>query len=325
MGKGILVLCEQSGGTFKKTAFELLGKARELAGSVGGPVSALVIGHGGGAELGGYGADTVYTVEGDAFGDYNTGPWVRAIQAAVAAADPAVLLAPSSPAARDALPRLAARLGAGLGTEVVELRAEGGKVVGRRPMYAGKVLADVEISSSRAMFTVRANAFPVPASAGGKAGLVALSVALSASDTAVSVVGREAPATSAVDLTEADRIVSGGRSLKSAEGFDTVIRPLAGVARAAVGASRAAVDAGYAKHSEQVGQTGKTVNPNLYIALGISGAIQHLAGMRTSKVIVAVNKDPEAPIFQVATYGIVADLFEIAPLLQSELARVLEG
>ncbi len=325
MGKGILVLCEQSGGTFKKTAFELLGKARELAASIGGPVSALVIGYGGGAELGGYGADTVYTVEGADFADYNTGPFVRAIQAAVAAADPAVLLAPASPQARDALPRLAARLGAGLGTEVVELRVDGGKVVGRRPMYAGKVLVDVEISSSLAMFTVRGNAFPVPSSNGGKAGLSALSVQLTASDLAVRVVGREAPSTTAVDLTEADRIVSGGRSLKSAESFDAVVRPLASAARATVGASRAAVDAGYAKHSEQVGQTGKTVNPSLYIALGVSGAIQHLAGMRTSKVIVAVNKDPEAPIFQVATYGIVADLFEVAPLLQAELSRVLEG
>ena len=325
MGNGILVLCEQSGGTFKKTAYELLGKAAQLAASIGGQVSALVIGHGGGAELGAYGASTVYTVTGGDYADYNTGPYVRAIQAAVAAANPAVVLAPASPAGRDALPRLAARLGAGMGSEVTELRVEGGAVVGRRPMYAGKVSADVRISSDVALFTVRANSFPVPAAGAGSANVVALSVQLTDADLAVRVVDHEAPSTTAVDLTEADRIVSGGRSLKSAEGFDSVIRPLASVLHASVGASRAAVDAGYARHSEQVGQTGKTVNPSLYIAAGISGAIQHLAGMRTSKVIVAINKDPEAPIFQVATYGIVGDLFEVCPLLQAELGKALAG
>ena len=323
MSNGILVLCEHGDGAFKKTAYELLGKAVELAAIVGGPVSAVVIGHDDGAELGAAGASTVYVASGAPFEAYNTGPYVRALQAAIAAADPAVVLAPASPSARDAIPRLAARLGAGMGTEVTDLRAEGGKVIGRRPVYGGKAFVDVRVKSSLSLFTVRPNSFPVAAPTGGKADLVALSLDLTEADQRTRVVGTEAPSSKVADLTEADRIVSGGRSLKSAEAFDSVIRPLSAAIGATTGASRAAVDAGYARHSEQVGQTGKTVNPSLYIAAGISGAIQHLAGMRTSRVIVAINKDPEAPIFGIATYGIVADLFEICPLLTAEFEKAL--
>jgi len=225
-------------------------------------------------------------------------------------------------AGKDALPRLAARLGAGLGVECTELRAEGGKVVGRRPIYAGKALTDVSIRSGLALFTVRPNSFPGLVAPAGSPTVVSVSAGLSGADADTAVVETLAPANKVVDLTEADRIVSGGRSLKSKEEFDRVIRPLAAAAKATPGASRAAVDAGYAPHGDQVGQTGKVVNPSLYVALGISGAIQHLAGMRTSRVIVAVNKDAEAPIFQHATYGIVGDLFEIAPLLQKELAAL---
>lgn len=314
MGNGILVLCEHDGGAFKKTAFELLGKASELA---PGNVSALVIGDADGSSLGAYGASKAYTVSGAGFGGNDIASLVTAVQAAIAAADPAVLLAPASPKAKAALPRLAARLGLGLGTECTELRSDGGAVVGRRPMYAGKAFADVSISSSPAVFTVRPNSFPAPVAGGGAAEVVA--VAASAPNLAARIVGREDATSSVVDLTEADRIVSGGRSVKSAENYDSVVRPLAASIGATPGASRAAVDAGYAPHSHQVGQTGKVVNPSLYVALGISGAIQHLAGMRTSRVIVAVNTDAEAAIFQHATYGIVGDLFTVAPLLQKEL------
>jgi electron transfer flavoprotein alpha subunit len=153
--------------------------------------------------------------------------------------------------------------------------------------------------------------------------VVAVDAGLGDADVDVKVLETLAPEGKEVDLTEADRIVAGGRSLKSKESFDQVVRGLSAAVHATPGASRAAVDAGYAHHGDQVGQTGKVVNPSLYIALGISGAIQHLAGMRTSRVIVAVNKDPEAPIFQHATYGIVGDLFEVAPLLQAEFTRAL--
>jgi electron transfer flavoprotein alpha subunit len=321
MGTGILVLADHEGGVFKKTAFELVSKAASL----GGPVTVLVIGHTGGAELGAYGANKVLTVNGPAFAQYNTLPWVRALQAAVSAVNPAVVLASAGAVGKDALPRLAARLGAGLGTEVTGLRLDGGAVVGRRPMYAGKALADVRVTSSVALFTVRANSFTTPAPGAGVAAVEALEVSLDAADTALVVLEIEGASSAVADLTEADRIVSGGRSVKSVEGFNQLIRPLAATLGATPGASRAAVDAGFAPHSAQVGQTGKTVNPSLYIACGISGAIQHLAGMRTSKVIVAINSDKDAPIFQVATYGIVGDMFEVGPKLAEELKAALSG
>jgi len=319
MSNGILVICEHDGGVFKKTAFELLAKAKALG---VGPVTALVLGADGGAELGGFGADKVVTIAGD-FGRHLTGVYAKAVQGAIAAVSPGVVLAAASSEAKDALPRLAARLGLGLGTEVTELRNDGGSVVGRRPVYAGKAFVDVNISSSPAMFTVRANSFGVPESNGGSAAVEALSVAVGGGDALTSIVSTEAPSADVADLSEADRIVSGGRSVKSKDGYDSLILPLAGSIGATAGASRACVDAGYAPHSSQVGQTGKTVNPSLYIAMGISGAIQHLAGMRTSKIIVAVNTDGDAPIFEHATYGIVADMFEVGPLLKQELEAAL--
>jgi electron transfer flavoprotein alpha subunit len=320
MGNGILVFCETDGGAPRKTAFELLSKAASLG---MGPVSAVVIGDADTSSLGGYGASTVYHVPGAAFGSYVTGAWVKALAAVVAKADPAVVLGSVSAATRDAFPRLAARLGAGLAVEVTGLRADGGTLVGRRPVYAGKALVDVRVSSPLAFFTVRPNSFPVGAPAGGSASVVTVDAGVTDADMDVVVTETLKPATKAVDLTEAERIVAGGRSLKSKEQFDAVVRPLAAAAQATPGASRAAVDAGYAPHGDQVGQTGKVVNPSLYVALGISGAIQHLAGMRTSRVIVAVNKDPEAPIFGHATYKIVGDLFEVAPALEAEFKKAL--
>lgn len=309
---GILVVAEHEGGAFKKTASELLGKASELAAALGTTVSAAVLGDAPAADLGAFGAATAYQVAGD-FSSYSTTATTDALAAIVAEAQPDVVLAAASFLGKDALPRLTARLDSGMGSECTDLRVEGGAVVGRRPMYAGKAFADVKVSASPALFTVRPNSFSQPAGGGGAAAVVAVAAELGAPK--LTVVERKAPESQAVDLTEAERIVSGGRSLKSAEQFDSVIRPLAAAIGATTGASRAAVDAGYANHSEQVGQTGKTVNPTLYIACGISGAIQHLAGMRTSRVIVAVNKDAEAPIFEHATYGIVHDLFEVCPAL----------
>ncbi len=319
MGNGILVLCEVEGGQPRKSAYELLGKAATLG---LGPVSALVVGDADTSSLGAWGATQVFTVGSPLLGSYATGTYTKAIAAGLAASGAAYLLASASAVARDALPRVAARLGYGLAVECTDLRNDGGELVGRRPVYAGKALVDARTSSAVGLFTVRPNSFVATQPAAGAGTVVSVDAGLSEADIGVRVTEVLAPANKSVDLTEADRIVSGGRSLKSKEAFDSVVRPLAAAMGATAGASRAAVDAGYAGHGDQVGQTGKVVSPSLYIALGISGAIQHLAGMRTSRVIVAVNKDPEAPIFQHATYGIVADLFEVAPALQAEFEKL---
>ncbi|MCO4746469.1 MAG: electron transfer flavoprotein subunit alpha/FixB family protein [Proteobacteria bacterium] len=309
---GILVFAEQSGGTFKATAAELLGTATDLAAALGTTVSAAVLGDAPAADLGGFGASKVYQASGD-FNDYNTGAITDALAAIIREAKPDVVLAPASYAGRDAIPRIAARFDTAMASDCTGLRADGGKLVARRPMYAGRAYADVTIDSSPAIFAVRPNTFPRAESNGSTAEVVAVS--WEASTPTVTVVETLAPDSTGIDLGSAGRVVAGGRSLKSKESFDSVIRPLGAAIAAGVGASRAATDAGYAPHNEQVGQTGQTVNPSLYIACGISGAIQHLAGMRTSKVIVAINKDPDAPIFQHATYGIVADLFDVVPEL----------
>lgn len=321
MGNGILVVCEHENGAPKKTAYELLSKARDLVAGTGGSVSALLIGSSNTQGLGEHGASTVFTVEGSDFTTGATGAWVSAIEAAVAAANPSVVLGSASARTREAFPRLAVRLNAGMASDCTELSVDGGAVVARRPMYAGKASVAVRISSDVALITARPNSFPGATASGGAVSASSLPVTLGAGDLVAKVISVEAPKSETIDLTEANRIVSGGRPVDSAENFDQLIRPLAAAMGATVGASRAAVDAGYAPHNEQVGQTGKVVNPSLYIACAISGAIQHLAGMRTSRVIVAINKNPDAPIFEHATYGIVGDIFEVVPALTEEAKK----
>ena len=320
MGSGILVYIEHDNGAVRKTAFELLGKARQLAAQIGGGVNAALIGDANPASAAGF--DAVYHVSGPAFERYSTDGHSKALAAIIAQANPAVVLGIASPSAKELFPRLGARLSAGAVTEVTDLLVEGGKVVGRRPVYAGKAFVTARVNAALGLFTVRPNSFPHVEAIGAPS---VIPVSVSADAIRARVVEVKKSASKVVDLTEAERIVSGGRSLKSAESYDAVIRPLAASIGATPGASRAAVDAGYAPHSHQVGQTGKVVNPTLYIACGISGAIQHLAGMRTSKVIVSINKDKDAPIFQHSTYGIVDDLFVIGPILQKELERVVGG
>lgn len=309
----ILVLAEHNGTEFKSTASELLGRASVLADDLGATVAAAVVGDADAASLGKWGASDAYQVTGD-FSSYDNQALTSALEAIISTVDPIAVLVPASYAGKDAIPRLVARLNTGLASDCSAIRVEGGALVATRPMYSGKVSADVTINRSPAIFSMRANAYGKPAATNATATVHIVECQCAAGP--VKLIETRAPSTTAVDLTEAAVIVSGGRSLNSKENFDKLIRGFAKTIGATPGASRAAVDAGFANHGDQVGQTGKVVNPQLYIATGISGAIQHLAGMRTSKVIVAINKDAEAPIFDHCTYGIVGDLFEVLPAME---------
>lgn len=313
---GILVVAEHTNGAFNSTASELLGKATELGAALGKPVFAAVLGDAPAADLGKFGATKVFQASG-AFAPYHAGNQADALTAIIEASGADIVLAPASYNSRDTLPRLTARFDGAMASDAHDLKVEGGKLVARRGIYAGRVEADVHFEASPAFATIKGNSFPQPAGNGGAAEVVAVS--FEAKTPSATVVETLVPESKGVPLATASIVVAGGRSLKSKENFDNVVRSLGSTMHAGVGASRAATDAGYADHSEQVGQTGQTVSPNLYIAAGISGAIQHLAGMRGSKVIVAINKDPDAPIFQHASYGIVNDLFDVLPAIEAEL------
>jgi len=268
-------------------------------------------------EMGTFGATKVYAVKHD--GPFQ--PDVLAATIAKVAQDESVdvILGAASATGKDVFPRVAGKLGVGLATDCTEVTPSAKK--GKRPVYAGKAFCDFTINSSPAMFTVRPNVLePGQADSGKSCEVVnfdGIKDQIRATVKEVVMGKSDKP-----DLTEAQVIVSGGRAMKNSENFK-ILHELADVIGATVGASRAAVDSGYATHDMQVGQTGKVVNPSLYIACGISGAIQHLAGMKTSKIIVAINKDPEAPIFQKADYGIVGDLFEVVPVLTKEFKTLL--
>ncbi len=314
----ILAITEQRDGTLRKVSQEVVTAARQLADQMGGSVDALVFGSGevaGAGDLGRYGADRVLSATHDAFGRYN--PDGYATTAAGLGSYAAIVVAATA-TGRDLAPRVAAKLGVPLASDVTELAADDGAVVAVRPVYAGKALQRVKLSGAPAVVSIRPNTFaPVEAAKAG----AQEQTAVPQFEQRVTVEEVKAPADAALDVAEAPIVVSGGRGLKEPENFALIEQLAAALGNAAVGASRAVVDAGWRDHSAQVGQTGKTVSPNLYVAVGISGAIQHLAGMRTAKTIVAINKDPDAPIFKVADYGIVGDLFEVVPRLTQEIEK----
>lgn len=318
----VLIFVEQRDGTIKANAQEALTIGRKLAGN-SSDVAAVVVGKDVAIEgLDGFGADKVYSVNGEDFANYNVISYTAAVDAAVKDFSPNLVIAAASPMGRDVMPRLAARNDAGIITDVVDIQAEGDAIVATKPMYAGKCLADIALEKSALQIvSIRPNVFAPEKSGDGSATVENLAVSIG-SDINLKTTEIRKGESQRADLTEAVRIISGGRAMGAAEKF-SILEECADVLGATVGASRAAVDSGYAPHDMQVGQTGKVVNPNLYIACGISGSIQHLAGMRTSKVIVAINTDPEAPIFAIADYGIVADLFEAVPVLTEKLKGML--
>ena len=319
----VLAVLEQRDGALRKVSHEVVTGARRLADALGGEVHALVLGAGavqGTDASGRYGADKVITGTNGGFGQYAPEGYARAVAERAKAGGYGAVLFAASAQGKDLAPRVAAQLGVPLAADVTDVAVDGGKVTVTRPVYAGKALLKVKVNASPAVLSLRPNVFtPVERPKAGAAETVAI-----AGDAGrVVVKGIKAAAGGSLDVAEAPIVISGGRGLKEPANFkllEELAKAFGG--KAAVGASRAVVDAGWRPHGDQVGQTGKTVSPSLYVAVGISGAIQHLAGMRTAKVIVAINKDKDAPIFKVADYGIVGDLFEIVPKLTEEIRRL---
>jgi electron transfer flavoprotein alpha subunit len=324
MGNNVLVIAEQRDGVLKKVAFEMLGAGAGLAAELGGGVEAVLLGSGLGDlpnTLAQYGATTIYVADDPALEPYSSEGYTNTLAAFIGKIEPAIILVGATAMGKDLAPRLAARLGVGLATDCTALEIDAGRLLATRPIFAGKALARVKLNSDPQLASVRPNVLAAPEPDEGKTATVE-PVAAAIGNVRAKVVDIVSAGEGEVDVAEADIIVSGGRGVGGPEGFGP-IRSLAKTLGAAVGASRAAVDAGWIEHAHQVGQTGKTVTPNLYIACGISGAIQHLAGMKTSKVIVAVNTDPEAPIFKLANYGIVGDLFKVVPAMEQEFKNLL--
>lgn len=324
--KGILVYIERRrDGAIGPVGAELLGKGRELADKLGGGLAAALFGPGAGAaaaELFPMGADKVYVVEHDMLKEFRPRPYAKALAQLAQEAKPAVLLAGATTQGRDLAGAAATYLKTGLTADCVALEVDdAGLLKQTRVSCGGRVMSDWVTAEARPQFaTVRPKIMkPLEPDAGHTGETVAFNADLTADDDVGEVVSF-LEAAEAVKLGEADIIVSGGRGLGNPEGFG-IINELAETLGAAVGASRAAVDAGWIEYARQVGQTGRTVSPKLYVACGISGAVQHLAGMGTADVIVAINKDEEAPIFKIATYGIVGDLYEVVPVLIEEIKK----
>ena len=324
----ILVFAEQRDGRLKKAAFEAVSEGRRLADQLGSELHVALLGSdigGLAGDLEGWGADQLHTADHPDLLYYSGEGYSKVLWDMISQISPAVFLLPATAMGKDVAPRVAALCGAGLATDCTALDLEDGRLVAQRPVYAGKAIATVKwAGETLQMATLRPNVFAA-APRDGSGAPASSPFAVDGLEGKIRARVREVVGGSGEtkDVTEADVIVAGGRGLKGAEHF-SLLEKLAATLDGAVGASRAVVDSGWVDHQKQVGQTGKTVAPQLYIAAGISGAIQHLAGMSSSKCIVAVNKDPEAPIFKVADYGIVGDLFEVIPALTEEFARLKE-
>jgi electron transfer flavoprotein alpha subunit len=317
----VLVFAEHQHGKFSKTALVAVQAGKELAAKTNGQCYGAVFGSGVGPlaeELAQYGVAKVFAVDDPVLEHYVADAYTQALAALAKEKGCDAIVATATAIGKDLLPRVAVRLDAAMASDVTSINADGTFV---RPMYAGNAIATVKLEAASKVITVRATAFDA-AKKDGTGEVEKVGAKIDAGALKMKFVAFNETKSDRPVLTEARIVVSGGRGLKSGENFTTVLEPLVDAMGAAMGASRAAVDAGFVPNDLQVGQTGKVVAPELYIAVGISGAIQHLAGMKDSKVIVAINKDEEAPIFQVADYGLVADLFKAVPELKEEVEKL---
>lgn len=321
----ILVFIEIRDGKVKKSSLEVLSEGKRRAKEMNSEVGAVIVGHNlerHAAEVFPYGALKVYALENSLFSHYSAQSYAGAIVALAEEIKPEAILFAATSLGKDLAPRVAAKLGVNIVSDCTRTQLKDGKLELTRPIFAGKASITLVLKSCPQIATLRPNVFPLEEPV-DKTGEVIKKSSVIAEDQikgkAVEVIKGEG---AEIDVTEAEIVISGGRGMKGPENFDLLKELSTILPHSAVGASRSAVDSGWIDHQHQVGQTGKTVSPNLYLAFGISGAIQHLAGMSSSKYIVAVNRDPEAPIFKVADYGIVGDLFQVIPYLKEELKKI---
>jgi len=319
MAQGVIAVTEQRDGRFRKVSYEVVSEGRRIADAMACQLTAVVIGSGVdalAAEIKAYGPDTIVALDAPELADYRTDAYANALSGWLAGADSAVILTGATVQANYLAARLAARLDAGLAMDCTALTLQNGVLTCTRPMFGGKIFADVQIQGTPQMIAVRPNVMRIAETPKESA---VEKPAPQLGEIRTAVVAKTMESGSRIELTEADVIVSGGRGTG---GNFKAIEDLAAALNGAVGASRSAVDEGWRKHGDQVGQTGKVVSPALYVACGISGAIQHLAGMSTSKVIVAINKDAEAPIFSKADYGVVGDIFQVLPAVTEAVKKI---
>ncbi len=324
----ILTYIEVRDNKIKKSSLEALSEARRIADEMKTETAAVLLQTGSdalSAELYPYGAAKVFQLENSGFDRYSSQDYAAALAGLAEKINPQAIFFSATSLGRDLAPRLAARLGIGLASDCIQVAVRDGRLEFTRPIFAGKAILSFKLTSSPQLATLRPNVFPLAAPVARDGELVKESVEIPPARTRAEVVEVAGERGGEVDVTEADVVISGGRGMKGPENFALLHELATLIPHAAVGASRSAVDSGWIGHQHQVGQTGKTVSPNLYMAFGISGAIQHLAGMSSSKVIVAVNKDPEAPIFKVADFGVVGDLFQVIPPLKEELRKLSSG
>lgn len=322
----ILVYIEVRDGKIKKSSLEVLSEAQRRGGELGTDTVAVLVGHGldsFASEVLRFGASKVYILENSLLSHYSPSGYAQALLSLAEEIKPEVILFAATSMGRDLAPRLAAKLGVSLASDCTQIGVRDGKLEVMRPIFAGKAFASFQFKSTPQMASLRPKVFPLDDPVDSQGETVKKEVVIPEAhvkDKVEEIVRAEG---AELDVTEADIIISGGRGMKGPENFDLLRELISILPHASLGASRSAVDAEWIDHQHQVGQTGKTVSPNLYMAFGISGAIQHLAGMSSSKYIIAVNKDPEAPIFKVADFGIVGDLFQVIPPLKEELKKVL--